>query len=461
MSRTNYRSRPSFFAGLLCAVLFWPAIAATKSVQENPVQVREWNRFVQRLHSAHRTFLRIYDIREEEQIGGYAGDPNFYREVSYFDAATDRLLSRIRWETQQPNTIHVIELFFYDDQGRLERDYSAAFLPRYRNSPYQTLINVHRYNGDLHSFRQFDASGARIYEHCTGTWFDRPVAVELEEPLVATPDSVIKSESYIACFGLMPTRVGNYLDPAWTLAGSQPSRRRAPDQGLEARIASLDLRLRFSPDKPELFLERCQAYFELRNFDKAIEDCSRTIKLNQDLDKAYFWRGMARGRHGDIAGGIDDLSLFIERNPKSSLAYTKRGVRYIWNGDLSAAKKDLLQAIELNNNNAEAHDDLGVILAQERHYEDAIVHFRTTIRIDPDYQKAHHNLALVLHLQARNGDALDAINQALRLGPDMRSSVLLKANILKRLGHMKEALKWQQKADSMPQRNWSENLAIR
>jgi tetratricopeptide (TPR) repeat protein len=430
-----------------------------RSVEENAVQVREWNRFAERLHAVHRAFLRSYEIRTEEEIGGYAGRPDFYREVSYFDEKSDRLLSRIRWEREHPDRIHVIELFFYDAQGRAAREYSAAFLPDHRNAPYQTLVNVYGYNGELQAFRQFDASGARLYEYCEGSWFDQPVAIALDEPLVATPDSLLNSEPYIACFGTMPASPGGFLDRA---AGGDD---RVPDQqsvdkDAAMRAAALSLQLRFSPENPGLYLKRCRAYFALLDFDRAIDDCSRAIELDAHLDEAYFWRGMARGRHGLIPQGIDDLSVFIGRHPESSLAYTKRGVRHIWNGDLETAEKDLKRAVELDPDNAEAHDDLGVVLAQRQAFTEAIDHFQTTIRIEPDYQKAHHNLALVLHLLSREQEALEAIEDALRAGPDSRSSVLLKGNILEALGRGDEARALKEKAESMPEKNWSENLAI-
>ena len=48
-----------------------------RSVQENDGQVREWNRFVERLHAVHRALVRDHDIRISEENGGYANDPMF------------------------------------------------------------------------------------------------------------------------------------------------------------------------------------------------------------------------------------------------------------------------------------------------------------------------------------------------------------------------------------------------
>lgn len=437
-----------------------PATAAS-SLRENITQVDEWNRFTGRLLAVHNRFLGSHPIRTEEETGGYAGQPEFYGEVSYFDSRTNRLLSRIRWERERPGTIHVIEIFFYDARGRVARDYSSAFLPKYRNAPYQTLINLHRYTDGLHAFRQFDASGDRLYEYCRGSWFEEPVLIELDEPLVATPDTLLNSEAYIACFGYVPLTAGNYLDPAWGQGTAPAGQADGRDRDVESRIASLSLQLRFSPNKAKLHLRRCRAFFEIQDFGKAIEDCTRAIRKNYKLDQAFFWRGMARGRDGQIDEGIADLSVFIERNPNSSLAYTKRGVRHIWKGDLAAAGKDLKRAIELDPKNAEAHDDLGVVRAQRRDYASAIAHFETTIALDPDYQKAYHNLSLVRYLLGRHERALAAIDRALIIGRDTRSSVLLKGNILEALGRSEEARAWKSRADSMPQRNWSESMTLR
>lgn len=246
--------------GALCAAVALCAAprALASSVQENRAQVQEWNRFADRLVAIHRLRLRRHEVRSEETIGGYAGLPKFYREVSYFDARTDRPLSRVRREISQPDTIHGIEIYFYDDRGRLEREYSASYLPEYRNAPIQTLVNIYGYNGELNSLRQFDASGARIFEHCRGTWFDEKILIALDEPLVATPDTLLESEAYFACFGRMPVTAGDYLDLAVgqrevTTASGGRSR---SEQSVEARIATLTLKSRFAPRDAQLYVDR-------------------------------------------------------------------------------------------------------------------------------------------------------------------------------------------------------------
>ena len=106
----------------------------------------------------------------------------------------------------------------------------------------------------------------------------------------------------------------------------------ATQEAVQAQIDVLTRQIDSRPDASH-YVKRGEAYFKLRDFDKAIEDFSKAIQMNDRLDDAYYGRGMALARNGEIEKGIADLSVYIKRRPKSSLAHTKRGVRYLWNGD--------------------------------------------------------------------------------------------------------------------------------
>mgnify|MGYP001614130674 FL=1 len=234
----------------------------------------------------------------------------------------------------------------------------------------------------------------------------------------------------------------------------------ASSDELVQEVTQLSRLIQAKPTQAALYARRGTAWFKLREFDKAIEDFSAALKLNDKLDEAWFGRGMALGRNGQVDEGIVDLGVYIHRHPTSSLAYTKRGVRYIWKGDLDNAEKDLARAIALNPKNAEAHDDLGVIYAQRRDYEKAAQHFQATIRAEPSYQKAYHNLAMVHYLTERNELALAVVDQALKLIPDARASLLLKSAILEALGRHAEARTLKDDAEFLPQGERSSRMPI-
>ena len=431
-------------------------------------QVKQWNNFADSLYVLHQALIKNTPIRTEEEVGGYGGVTagNFYTEIRYYEKKTGLLLSKIQWELEQPNVIHNIEVFIHED-GRLVRDYYAGYLPHHRNAPLHTMINFYGDEDELRSFRQFDASGERIYEQCSGKHFAAEVDISLENDEWLSPggesQKLISSEPYIACFGDTPKEIGRYINPLVELpkhAQKEFSNDIVDEYAIaNKRINDLTNRIQSQINRAPLYTKRAEEYFNLGELDKAEADLTKAIKLDTQHSQAWFWRGMVRGRLGKFADGIADLSVFIKRYPNSSLAYTKRGVRYIWNGELENATQDLLRAIELNPANAEAHDDLGVLLAQRQNLEEAIRHFKTTLRLEPGYQKAHHNLATALYLKGQSQAALYSVDHSLQLSPNDRSSLMLKSEILTNLGRITEAMAIREKAEFLPEGNWSERFS--
>jgi len=154
---------------LLAAFSVWAADAQIKQIDVDEDHVTSWNRFAGKAYDLHQRQIANRDIRQTEMVGVYNGTAASgyrYMETSYYDAHTGLLLSRVRVDRDRPKILHVVEVFLYDEQGRVVRDYAALYLPWSQNAPIRTLINVHQYNRDLHAYRQFDASGNRIYEQC-------------------------------------------------------------------------------------------------------------------------------------------------------------------------------------------------------------------------------------------------------------------------------------------------------
>jgi hypothetical protein len=187
-------------------------------------QARTWKSFAEKVYRLHERQLAGHSIRTTSKSGGYMNHPNCYVEVSYFDEATGLLLSRIKWRTEQPDSAHVIEVFVYDEQQRLLRDYTVAYVAAFyghlksgADIPNQALVNLYNHNGGLSAFRSFDASGTFEYEACSGEYGGRPVDISLgdeeKDDIGADPSSLLNSKEYKACFGGMPATAGGYLDP--------------------------------------------------------------------------------------------------------------------------------------------------------------------------------------------------------------------------------------------------------
>jgi hypothetical protein len=213
-------------APLLAVFVAVPAMGEiqTRAINEQTDQVTRWNRFVDKLFTLHLKRISGREIRTTEKVGGYHRYPEFYNEITYIDAKSDLPLSAIRWLRENPGErnkdredIHQIQAYIYDKQGRVTRDYSATYLPEFRNAPIQTLVTLHHYADELHGFRVFDASDNRIYEVCRGRHEGSKVDIGLDEDEMALyqhqPDSVMHSEVYQKCFGDIALSAGDLVEP--------------------------------------------------------------------------------------------------------------------------------------------------------------------------------------------------------------------------------------------------------
>lgn len=202
-----------------CLLLFLQSIStASKAQEEVNLHALTWNRFTENLVSFHQQRIKKLDVTVKEKIGGYAHLPDFYLQKDYFTG--EKLIATVLWERENPEALHSIEVYIHDRQGRVIRDYTAAYLPNYRTAATQTLISLHRYNNDLHAFRTFDASGYRVTERCSGTYKGKEIDFLLDDDEIAEAldDAYIKqgimvTADYENCFGDLQQEAGKFITP--------------------------------------------------------------------------------------------------------------------------------------------------------------------------------------------------------------------------------------------------------
>lgn len=192
-------------------------LVTAQALKGDNEHARTWNAFADKALELHNKLIKKKQVEVKSRLGGYAGTPDFYKEEQFIDKATGKLISLVQWERENPTLMHTIEVYVRDDKGRVTRDYVAAYLPTYRNAPTQTLVSFHAYNGNLHGFRSFDASGYRVVERCTGSLNGQEVNMLLDEDEIVDAlhgnTNVMQQADYKACFKGLPEKPGKYLTP--------------------------------------------------------------------------------------------------------------------------------------------------------------------------------------------------------------------------------------------------------
>jgi len=192
------------------------AIAEEQNLKEDNQHIRKWTSFADNALALHKKIINNHPHTIKKSLGGYAGNKDYYIQEEYYSKKTGKLLSLVQWEKANPDVMHSVEVYVQDEDGRIIRDYTAAYLPGYHNAPVQTLVSFHQYSGKLHGFRSFDATGDRILERCQGEYKGKSFEFLMDEDdlyAASLNGNPIEEKVYAKCVGSLPMTLGKYKDP--------------------------------------------------------------------------------------------------------------------------------------------------------------------------------------------------------------------------------------------------------
>ena len=118
-------------------------------------------------------------------------------------------------------------------------------------------------------------------------------------------------------------------------------------------------------------------YLDNNEYDKAIEDFSKAIKLLYNgFALAYSNRGLAYLNKSEYDEAIKDFNKAIELDKEYELAYYNRGLAYFYKGEYDSAIEDFNKAIELNNEFELAYNNRGLVYFYKGEYDKAFNNFK-------------------------------------------------------------------------------------
>jgi tetratricopeptide (TPR) repeat protein len=106
--------------------------------------------------------------------------------------------------------------------------------------------------------------------------------------------------------------------------------------------------------------DRCWAYNEKDDYDRAMQDCNEAIRIDPANVNALIGRGAAYGGKGDADRAIADFNEATRLDPKLVVAFSNRGIAYKAKGDLDRAIAEFDKAIRLAPKQAENYFGRGV-----------------------------------------------------------------------------------------------------
>jgi tetratricopeptide (TPR) repeat protein len=137
-------------------------------------------------------------------------------------------------------------------------------------------------------------------------------------------------------------------------------------------------------DAEQAFFIRGYAYYEAKNYARAISDFSSAIRLNASDAVTFLARANAYDHQGDYARAIADYGAVIRLDPRQLNAFNNRGWAYYRLKKYTRAIADYDAAIRLDPRNVRAFYVRGLAKAKLGHSQASKADIARAIAIDPD-----------------------------------------------------------------------------
>ena len=143
----------------------------------------------------------------------------------------------------------------------------------------------------------------------------------------------------------------------------------------------------------EEYFDKAYDYEKNGEYQLAIDNYTKCLRVDPDYADAYYNRGLAYGKGlYNLEDAISDFTRAIRIDPDYTNAYYNRGFAYDELGNYEDAIADYTRAIRIDPDYADAYYNRGTVYGRYLgNYEDAIADFTRAIRIDPDYANAYAN----------------------------------------------------------------------
>jgi len=175
-------------------------------------------------------------------------------------------------------------------------------------------------------------------------------------------------------------------------------------------------------------------------FEKAIENYEKAIKINSNYAQAYNNLGITLQKLKKTTLAINNYRKAIDLKNDFPEALNNLG-NATW--ELNKSKDCLVyfeKAIKINSNYTDAFNSLGSIYYDLGDNQAAISNYQKAIKINPNYTEAHYNLGMLFHNLARFDESLSSYNEAIKLNPNDEKIYNNLGNLLNDLGKHEEAM---------------------
>lgn len=177
--------------------------------------------------------------------------------------------------------------------------------------------------------------------------------------------------------------------------------------GLAGLGAWLAARRRLRRSVPSL-LKTGRMHLLQREYEPAVAEFTRAIRIDPFLGEAYGGRGAAYQGLGDFQRALADLDQAIQRDPRLVTAYLHRAQVRLETGEIDGALADLERVMEIQPTDPELYLNRGICLHRKGQCIDAAVDFHRVLKLTNHTDFAEPAKEYLRRIETPAPDALPA-----------------------------------------------------
>jgi len=206
----------------------------------------------------------------------------------------------------------------------------------------------------------------------------------------------------------------------------------------------------------QVFFRCGKSYASMNQYDKALQQFNRAIKLNPKYHWAIAHRGIIYRLMERDEQALQDFNHAIKLNPKYDWVIANRGIIYRLMERDEEALQDFNRAIKLNPKYDWVIANRGVTYRLMERNEEALQDFNRAIKLNPKSDWALAHRGITYRQMERNEEALQDFNRAIKINPKYHWALAHRGITYRLIECYEEALQDFERAIELnPKYNWA------
>ncbi len=185
------------------------------------------------------------------------------------------------------------------------------------------------------------------------------------------------------------------------------------------------------------YVGRGAAEYHLGDYDKAMQDETKALQMDPDIENVYYWRAQIKEAMGDFKGAIDDHMLSMDKAENKGMDYEGLASDEDNLGNLDKALEYINVAIAADTSLKNAYNWRGRIKQEMKDYTGSMNDYTMSLKIAANKGKDYEGRAVDEYYLKDYSSALADINLAIQSDGSLKQGQGWKDAIEKAMGGKK------------------------